>query len=272
MKFNPGFRGRQRRHREAIDGMRNPNVKETLRWDTTAGDYRTDIYSGNYLESPREDNEQLSGVERVLLQQIQGVYKKKRDAGDTSPVIALDFGGMFSMSFMRLARSAELESLCQSGDIILAVSNVEYVPDVSKLRDDKEYVRLHRPDVDFVEENMSRLQFVKGEAQELGRATVQIPGTETTIALRGNVDVLHESSAITTMNKPETDIPRMGALMSDYGTMLTAGVKAFAEDSNWDVGFQNLAELDLSRVELDPSRSQNYRIHTKPGAPALQLG
>src|SRR3989338_8028207 len=96
------------------------------RW-TNLGEYSKHTIFSTFeagFVGERKDPYELLGVEIVLQKQIQAALFQKEQENDTSPVVVVDFGGMYSTSWLRLAES--LRSLVESGRVVFVTTNIAY--------------------------------------------------------------------------------------------------------------------------------------------------
>lgn len=199
------------------------------------------------------------------------------------PVIALDFGGGFGLSWMRIATQPKYKTAIEKGELIMLVSNLGSTPDPTpdesgasgiarEMNTTNQFVRQSRAavsysdmDIQWAQANQQHIQYLDANALELPDMTVSlIDGTQ--VPLAGNVDIIHEQFAVTHSHVPDLVLASFGELLSDRGT--------FYSDTATGYHFlQNRSQVTLENGEaiaLDAQYNQQRWIALVIGSKLLQ--
>src|SRR5262249_2382292 len=157
------------------------------------------LASGCYEQSVRRSCDvgrrpgmELVGMEHALRMQIEMRLREKAD----KPVIAVDFGGMWGVSFLRLAHRFAKE--IDSGELVLVVTNLSHhMPEpIEALREHRGFKEaLSESEQALVLEQHHRVAWLQADARELLGAKVVLRDGRS-IPLHGNVDLVHEFKAL----------------------------------------------------------------------------
>ncbi|OGG20594.1 hypothetical protein A3D03_05270 [Candidatus Gottesmanbacteria bacterium RIFCSPHIGHO2_02_FULL_40_13] len=134
----------------------------------------------------------------------------------TDPVVYIDFGGVQSISTLRLALKFKKE--VEQGKMVFIVTNLS----ADKDRIEK-FVRRagYRDEEAWLLEAMKLVHYVQADAQELEDMTVSLPN-ERSIKINGNADFIHEADAISAHGfVNDRDFTILGKLLSGYGLVAT---------------------------------------------------
>lgn len=78
-------------------------------------------------QGKRHSPEELVGTELILLDEVKTKVRERADDPGADPVVLLDFGGMVSMSMVRIAKALSKE--IESGEVAVVSSSLKFQPD-----------------------------------------------------------------------------------------------------------------------------------------------
>lgn len=209
----------------------------------------------------------IYGVEKHILEGIQNSIKEKRDRGDKSPVIAVDFGGVRSISFLRIAKELEKDGYISNGDVSIFVTNLNFDPNGEQ--DD-----INEERINFFDRYKNLVHFISTDARELQKQKIIVNGEE--IPLKGNVDFIHENMALTHGHINDVDWILLGRMLAPSGQLIskttTEGLhpgQGAETQQEYNVrkkahqmGIRNMQKMGLQKQDLGPDA--NYDIFLKP--------
>lgn len=228
--------------------------------------------------------EGLTNVEQWLMHHILRTLEAKREAGNNSPVLVLDFGGMFGLSFARIAKKLEDEhQLISSGQVVMVVTNLKF-----DLEEGLASVRSKQRDLAFLfsEEDHKLLQevhsrslvhYLQTDAQKLRRLSVPLPDGKQ-LLLHGNIDIVHESYVLAHGHINDVTLPLIAESMSDFGTLflgskdllypLGQGDSEASAKRFWAhlLGKSNVR----TRMKKQDIPSAEYEVYRKSSAPTVE--
>ncbi len=216
--------------------------------------------------SVNENGVTLEGIESVIYKQLMNVLAEKK-GNCIDSVIALDFGGMYGIPFIRLAKSTE--DLVRRGKIAYVVSNLIFNPAIMSDEEVRSFSGLNHSDYNnFFLKNRGLVHFITSDADELKSIKINLPN-KGIIPLYKNIDIIHEDNALGKSQLLDSDLPALGESLSPQGVFflgdrdanLTINPRAFK------LGVRNLLQGDIRKVNLD-DHSQ-YDVYVKPKAPKL---
>ncbi len=240
-------------------------------WGVGTGSYSHQLFLNEPLVTRHHERE-LVGTERRLFDQLGKVMAVKDHTANPSPTVLLDLGGMFGLSLARFAAQPGMHEKIDSGQLALVISNLSLQVDQALLLQNKRPDNLSRDDIALLKEQRQWLQYINGDAAQLRRTEIQLHDGAR-IHLEGNADIVHERFALSHGVKNDIDIPRVGKLLSPYGSLWLSSA-ALMEDHQIErlkedaIGRDNLIELGLSEVDFQRRKSP-YHIFKKPACPAI---
>ncbi|MBI4407810.1 MAG: hypothetical protein HY565_04935 [Candidatus Kerfeldbacteria bacterium] len=272
MKFAPELARRGQIHRRNA-AEKTPHGET---WGVNTGGYAQQLFFNEPLVSHRSERE-LVGVEQRFYDQLRHLLEIKAATGQ--PTMMLDFGGMFGLSLARLAAQPELHAQLETGKLALVITNLSLNVDEALKSQKKRPDQLGQKEIDLIREQRPWLHYVQGDAAAIRRQTITLPDGST-LPLAGNVDLIHEWFALAHGVKNDTDIPRLGKLLSPYGSLWLSSStnmepsNRYGEVTHADrvaadaLGRANLAELGLTELDLQ-GRKSPYHIFVQPGTPPI---
>lgn len=261
--------------------MEHTNLKRKVRkqrceiWNYSSGRYLDPLFWEEFEEGVVNLVE-LRGVELAMLDQIARVAERKSNDNEGSPVVVVDFGGMHGFSMIRLA--AVLTQEVAQGKVVFVVTNLGRNPGYSSLEKNALAHTASWEDLRLFSICRRDIHFVQADAEDLLSSSVSLPSGEY-YPLRGHVDILHESMTLTHGKINDIDLPRLGLMLSRYGTLIigskfldpASSVNATdheVRENAHQLGFLNLERMGLVRVAAEARRS-SYTIYQMLEAPSL---
>lgn len=135
----------------------------------------------------------------------------------TDPVMFIDFGGVQSISTLRLATKFKKE--IEQGRMIFIVTNLS-----ADKTDIERFIRRsgYREEESWLLEAMGLVHYVQADAEELQDMSVCLPNGRN-LKISGNADFIHEANAISVHGfVNDKDFTILGKLLSKYGLIATA--------------------------------------------------
>lgn len=255
---------------------RNARRKKGETWIYSSGRYKDPLFHPNVHERTMVYNVELEGIELAIFDQVVRIREKKDEKGDETPVVVVDFGGMHGFSMVRL--TAAMSSEVTQGRVAFVVTNLGFKPTYQSIARNRlwERDRISWQDVSLFTICRRDVNFVQADAQELLDSFLILPkGWH--YPLRGNVDVLHENMVFTHGKVNDVDLPRLGRLLSRYGTFLmgTDHLDRGSSRNSADhelrkqahaFGVSNLEKMGLEKIDRG-ARWSRYAIYLMPAAP-----
>jgi hypothetical protein len=251
------FKRAKKRRREYRNSSESGEV-----WTKAWGEYSTfydDDRGWRETESKRSEVGELWGFEKVLLANINS---KLKTATQDHPVIVLDFGGMFGLSFMRVAKMLEVS--VSEGKLRMLVTNL------NKPTENLERVEFPRAIKEFIAQNKHLLEYISADAGELQKKKISSK-TGREIPLKGNIDFIHESFALEHGMQNDVDLPVLGSMLNEGGIFFTQlradgvhpvpGLSPTEEEARQEahrIGFNSLTDMGLKKITT--RRKSTYRI------------
>lgn len=264
------------------DGMLKTKKEEqgTENWTHGEGSYSHPFFSlekTTDIRSPRIERvsaEQLIGTEKLLFDVILSRVKENRT---TDPIMAMDFGGMLGLSFVRIAKALEMKGrYISEGRVVLVVTNL--VLDMDKpYQDLRPYIEMDTSNRVFLNDNKHLVHYLRADAAALREQAINLPnGRE--VRLQGAVHVLHEHDALTHGIINDLDLPQLASVMAprsvffldakdlhpfpELGDKLNA-----ARQKAHEVGVRDLRLNGMHALPLP--ESANYNVFYKGPAPYI---
>lgn len=221
-------------------------------WDFMSGVYNRPLMSFN-------EDEKASGVSGLLkdtsLQNpletpgyVESFIGKRIDqllkANPGKPVMVLDFGGMLSVTFVRIAERYQKE--IESGQLVVAVTNL--------VADEQKIDSLWKRQGDlypWFKKNSHLIHYIQADAQELQDMVIKTKQGE--LPIKGNVSLIHEHGSIGrhgTIN--DMDFPLLAELLTKEGMLMTA---------RYEPGNQ-IDSLADDRAESEKSRAGSTALNS----------
>lgn len=237
-------------------------------WPINTGRYK----NGLTIATPEPvtvNGVELEGMEIVMHRQLMNVLEAKaKDQADT-PAVALDFGGMFGISFLKLALAAQ--DLIRDGKVAFAVSNLDFDPSTlteDEVKKPKKALGSTRYDKFFFQ-NKHLVHFIISDAEELKDKVLHLSNGRR-LSLSGNIDLIHEHSAIGKSDFLETDLPMLGLTMSPYGILLLGGeALSVPKYGAYKSGISNLMQTGVRQMEL--GKDAYYKVFINQKSPLRSL-
>jgi hypothetical protein len=160
-------------------------------------------------------DQRAGSAEQFMISRTRTLLSERKGK---EPVVLLDFGGMFSGSFMRIASAFQKE--LRSGDLVIVVSNLSADKSSieARLRDEFQNAPVEIARILSV---FSLIHYVVSDASELQSLTVQTPKGIVTVS--GHVDIVHEQSALSGHGDiNEQDFPLLAQALSADGIIMTS--------------------------------------------------
>lgn len=264
MKFAPNLGERLQIHAK----QRRETTPWGELWNVGMGRYSHPLFLSEQLTPHRHERE-LVGIEQRLHDQLLAVRKQRDNAGSNDPAILLDFGGMLGLSMARLAAQPDIHPHLETGRLIIVVTNLSLNIDEA-LRDDvqkKRHDQISPAELALIREQKPWIQYVQGDAAQIRRTTITLPSGQP-LPLQEHVDIIHECFTLIHGVKNDMDIPRLGKLLSDYGSLWMSSGISVTSASQMDTQTEaeaNLAELGIKPIDLG-GRKAGYKIFTKSSA------
>ncbi len=183
-------------------------------WHAIEGNYEFYSLHTNIFATHREDTtlkgmENLVGIELYFKDLINDFLIDK----SAKPVVAVDLGGMNSLSWCRLGRHFQEE--IQQGKVILVSTSLDF--DIDK---DGRYKYSYHTDDQFIRENKQFVNYIQSDMSTLKHQKIQTPNEE--IFLSQNVDIMFEEMSVSQHSPiPESDISYVPDLLSPRGIYFT---------------------------------------------------
>jgi len=239
-------------------------------WQRVRGEYRNFYWNEPFKNSKQKE---LSGTELVIKEQVEKILDKKTQVKDSSPVIAVDFGGMFSVSFLKIA--GQMKKLIKQGKLVLIVTNRNFSSPQQGITRLEELFKtgwrgekLSKQDKKLINQNSKLVQYLNTDAAELRHQQVMLPSGKE-YPLHGNIDLIHEAEALKHNIKVDVDLPLIGMSLSEYGTFFLGSQRQY--NSNYDdIHQKGQRNLERTGAKLFiPERKSKYKIYLKPEAPKI---
>lgn len=250
------------------------------RWMYEYGSYTNKLFLGE-REVESVNGVELVGVEVAIFRQIMNIREKKDLQGDDSPVVAIDFGGRCGISMMRIATA--LSELVDSNRLLVLITSIAFYPDADGIRSIIKSGNYVNPS--DIEQAPQRVHFGQADAEELLSALIDINDNQ--FPAEGNVDIVHEADALKHVHIGDIDLPRIGKLLSRYGTFFTKTKYLepdrylfFPGDEDEEKalflqkrlaylqGEANLQRMGIPKMDLGDRKSE-YTIYAMPEAPRI---
>ncbi len=214
--------------------------KGTEIYPESFGDYG----KGHRLDGTSEDKVsqspyELAGLELDIKEKIEDLLSKT----DKRPIMVMDFGGMFSVSFARLAE--HFKDDIKNRTLVLIVTNQTFLPNLNileKIFEDRlrfpnnnykkvikkhektEYLWMTLCDIELLKFYIEVLKsgninFINATAGELNRVTIPTQNSIRT-PLMGNIDLVTERNVFIHIPELDEAIPDVVSTLSDNGSLM----------------------------------------------------
>lgn len=245
-------------------------------WRVGFGQYET-FYLDDHDSAQRKNEEELKGAEIILAQQVREFAKK----GSDKQIVILDFGGMYSLSFLRIAGSPGIRELVTSGKATFVVTNLEFTVDEGIKTAGQGNNDITKEELELVDKNKNLVTYIQSDAAELRTKKIRNAFTGKEINLAGNIDLIHERMALAHGLKNDIDFYLLAKCLNDRGILFIGSERLHSRSLNdspemvslreqtLKLGFSNLKKAGL--IEINPIRATEYRIFSKPGAPVVKM-
>lgn len=273
INFADNLKARILRQKEIKRGARNANLE---RYEIGLGDYDRPLFDvkAEWDREKQRDKiplavDQLRGMEETLYETIQELLKKRSG----QPVVAIDIGGMRSLSFVRLA--LKLQNEIAQGKVVLAVSNLAFNPDAPENPRSKDRIFIDDEKV-FWQKHRHLVHFIQANIAELQKRAVTLPDGRL-LPLKGHLDVVHERCAMMHGYVNDVDLALIARNVSRDGFFFlnSTWIQEFNEkdplapsrEAAHTIGMKNLVAQGL--VPFTPPEKMTYRVYT--GADAVDI-
>lgn len=264
----PDYEQRKATHQSKRDKLRavsrpEPWPVRTGRYTNGIADEQTELMIVNGIE--------LEGMETVIHQYVMNVLSSQKTDNVNKPVVVLDFGGMYGLSMIKLAKATE--ELVRQGKIAYIVSNLSFNP--SKMpKDEIEDLATglgHADYNDFFLQNRDLVHFIISDAEELKECVLDLPDGNN-LSLFGNIDLIHEQNALGKSQILDSDLPTLGKSLSPYGALFLGDKDAVytVNTAAFELGENNLLRNGVN--VLDVGENAHYKVFLKPRSPNISLG
>lgn len=210
---------------------RNPQtfIKGVETWDgAQSGVYTNQLVMG--VEAPTSSHarsvleiRQLNPIERPGTVEhfiAHRINQLLDDKNHQQPVVVMDFGGMQSLSFLRLAE--HFRSAVKSGKVVFVVTNLAAGKEQIRLNIQRKWQSYPR-EYPWITRAFELVNYIQADASEAHNTTISTPTDD--VHLAGNVDLIHESNALTAHGLVnEQDFPLLGQLLSADGILMSSRV------------------------------------------------
>lgn len=212
-KYEQGLQDRLSVEEQLAEAYRSTN--QNL-WSFESGDYR-DSFHG--INAP------LQGLEReweFSMNELKGTPR--------NPLVALDIGGGFALSLIRLGRIQRFKKRIDEGDLILATTNLGYLPPTES--DDDGYTGVAssmnqlsksgdntprtEEELEFVQKHQDNVQFLDSSLLDLPHQLVKTR-SGSKMPLHSNVGLVSERLALVHSHVPEVGIGAISDLLVPGG-------------------------------------------------------
>lgn len=226
----------------------------------------------------------LASTERLVSDKIDAALK---EADGSRPVVAMDFGGGWGLSWLRIAAQARHRDAIQDGRLAMVVTNLGYTP--AEKPDDDGYVGIARAmnidnvlfeqganvvqqparDMDWVQENQHLVNYVNVGTLELADMTIPLRDNSETIPLKGGVDVVHERLSLAHTHVPDIALAAFDRLLSPNGAL-------YSEASTYyhmmhPPQFRAIVTSGDRTIDIDAHYENQRRLGLIIGSKMLQL-
>lgn len=258
-----------KRIKEEREGISINREDEREGWVVSGGSYDSPfmIFDKRGLNRlvHRESQDQLIGTEKVIGDEIRRRLLNKSSA---APVIAVDFGGTQGLSFMRIAKSLELEmGAISSRKLIIIVTNINPIEKIG-------VNGLSSEESVFFEENRELVTYIAATANELRRHVIET--SNGSVPVRGNVDIIHESYAIQHSKIPDVVLPVLEDCLRDEDGVLLITSEGVLNNPHEEISDPvSIAQSNLVRSgklqqqDLRDFGMSGYVILKRPDAPDI---
>ena len=273
-KLAPNFGQRRAQHLDFIDKSRrgHPDGEHLSHWPYNAGIYPNNPLGRLPMQPDQEagilNGVELRGVEPSLRRFLLKVLEYKKRDGIDAPVIALDFGGMYGISWIKLAKA--MEAFVKQDQVVFVVTNLTVNPG-SVPEEQARAARIGRAGDsqynDFFIRNRHLVHFVELDSEGLRGKQILLP-KKGRLQLFGNIDLIHEQATLGNSHIPDFDLAELGTSLSPYGIMLldsNEGNTKVRESEAIKIGLENLQKRGLMKIILGNDKS--YQLFATPKAP-----
>jgi hypothetical protein len=268
-KLAPDFPKRLKLHREHILEVQSEPGGELSYWPYNSGVYINNPLAEDASREQKLVNEiELTGAEPGIYRFLLEVVSLRGRNAEEGPSIALDWGGGFGISWIKLAKA--LEPLVKEEKLALVVTNLAVNPGLLT-KEQVEAARIDRDDdryKDLFMKDRHLVHFVELESQGLRGKQIILP-KRGRVQLFGNIDLIHEQATLGNSRIPDFDLAELGAALSPYGVMLldsNDGNTKARELEALKVGQESLRKRGLMKVLLPNDKS--YQLFSAPRAPS----
>lgn len=238
-------------------------------WTSHGGLYQDFYTDHNSFGEPLPEGK-LTETEKIIAAKSIKLAQESTDR----PAIVVDFGGMYSLSFFRIAGSPKVRELVTSGKLMFVVTNIEFNLEMGEKAIKEKYSDLDQNEIDVINKNRDLVTFVQSDAAELKTLKIRNRFNGQEVPLQGNIDLIHEQSALMHGIKNDVDLYLLSRSLSDKGILLLGSKRLHPRlpsdpasrlpiEQAHLMGIENLKRSGL--LEYHPKRHSFYRIFSKPG-------
>ena len=232
----------------------------------------------------------LTEMEEILDEEIEMMMRAKAESEHQLPTVALDLGGMFGLTFAKLANRHQSD--IKEGKLALVVTNMAFdvhqALEKYKLTNDAPYrekteIILTPAEITLISSNEKLLHYLQCDVVELRSQILSLPNG-VSLPLKGNINIVHEQSAFAWDPKIDVDLPLLGTMMSKEGIIFLGSEDdklipyppQYEKTKNagycldpYHQGLYNLKELGFN-IQTTRFGGGNYKILSKPSAPVKE--
>ena len=243
---------RLREQGEHVEGLKKGAEKEI--YTNIRGDYsdrNDDLLASSeqdYTRSfERHNVNEVVGLEQYFADLIERLLEIKKGQ---EPVVAVDVGGMFGLTWSRLAD--HFADRIKAGEVALVVSNITRDP-AKQRNDPNEYKHFSftEEEVALLQKTSPLLHLISGTAR-LDRQQIQLPNHQI-LPLKHAADIIYEYFSLTAWSKvPDLDILKMAKLLSPYGMYFTEHNvnRIIRGERTTEEKTERLTAIELARQQL----------------------
>lgn len=216
-----------------VDLERDGAESDRVGWSLSEGVYHQ-LRDARWDASTAIGRPGSASKERLVSDKIDAALK---EADGTRPVVAMDFGGGYGLSWLRIAALARHRKAIQDGRLAMVVTNLGYTP--GDKTDDDGYFGIARAmnidnvlfeqgarvlqysprAMDWVQDNQHLVNYADVSALELADTTIPLRDGSGTVELTDGVDVIHEHYALRHTHVPDIVLAAFDRLLSPAGTL-----------------------------------------------------
>lgn len=207
---------------EAAPDLESRIAAQHLRFDEATRKY-TEMWrnsAGSYSQMPG-DLDELESFEKLISWRVEDVLR-----GDSNPGVVVDFGGMYSLSMVKVAK--HFEEAVRAGRLVFVSTSWSFNPKEDRDRkleyvfpDETAYFEAYHPQAvkEYLKRNMELVNYVNCNAFSF--ADVEVDSPQGKVKMADGIDFLHEVYSISMHSKLlDLELPSLGVLLRERGVMM----------------------------------------------------